>query len=76
MNVMNKINTKEKALYDFWNHNIHPITGFFLIENHNKNEPFSNDKYFIRPFELPKNKHNRRIEIKPLNRLYDKIETA
>ena len=76
MNVMNKINTKEKAPYDFWNHNIHPITGHFLSEYDKRIEGFNCDKYFIRPFELPKNKHNRRIEVKPMNRLYDNIETA
>jgi len=67
---------KPEAPYDFWNHSIHPITGFFLIEKDSKIELFSNDKYFIRPFKLPKNKNNRIIELKPFNHLYDKINTA
>ena len=39
-------------------------------------EVFSNDKYLLRPLIIPKNKHNREIQIKPFNYLYDKINTA
>ena len=60
---------------DFWNHGIHPITGFFIKDDRIV-EVFSSDKYFLKPLMVPKNKHNREIQIKPLNYLYDKINTA
>ena len=61
--------------YDFWNHGIHPITGFFIKDDRIV-EVFSSDKYFLKPLIVPKNKHNRKIQIKPSNYLYDKINTA
>lgn len=57
--------------YDFWNHNIHPITGYFLIENDRKVELFSNNKYLIKPFAIPKE-----ITLNPYNILYDNTLTA
>jgi len=65
----------KKLHKDFWNHSIHPITGFFIGDD-KMVEVFSYDKYFLKPLIVPKNKHNRPIQIKPFNYLYDKINTA
>ena len=43
--------------YDFWNHGIHPITGFFIKDDRIV-EVFSSDKYFLKPLKIPKNKHD------------------
>ncbi len=60
--------------FDFWNHGIHPITGFFIgddrIVEHNYN------KYIIDTLILPRNSYSMKIQVRPVNHLFTKILTA
>ncbi len=60
--------------FDFWNHGIHPITGFFIgddrIVEHNYN------KYIIDTLILPRNSYSMKIQVRQVNHLFTKILTA
>ena len=60
--------------FDFWNHGIHPITGFFIGDD--RIVEYNYNKYIIDTFILPKNKYNMKIQLRPVNHLFSKTQTA
>lgn len=64
-----------KGKYDFWNHGIHPVTGFFIADDRVV-ELYSYDKYIIDTLILPRNSYSMKIQVRPINNLFTKIQTA
>ena len=60
--------------FDFWNHGIHPITGFFIGDD--RIVEYNYDKYIIDTLILPRNKYSMKIQVRPINNLFTKIQTA
>ena len=46
--------------FDFWNHGIHPITGFFIGDD--RIVEYNYNKYIIDTLILPRNKYNMKIQ--------------